>query len=157
TPDYNIQGRNFTIERGEITVFSTPFRSDFVSGARKSSADSTHAEFTGKDNKLKRLIQTGHFEFSEGERRGKASKAVVADDGDSIDLDGEPKATVSDSQMNVEAEHIHLNQKTNAFVANGQVRTISATQGEKAIAKAPHAEGNGDNFVYTGGVEFWRG
>jgi LPS export ABC transporter protein LptC len=157
TPDYNIQGRNFTIERGEFTVFTTPFRSDFVSGERKSSADSTHAEFTPKDNKLKRLIQTGHFEFTEGERHGKASKAEVTDDGDTIDLDGAPKATVSDSQMNIEGQHIRLIQKTNAFVANGEVRTISAAQGDKSIAKAPHAEGNGDNFHYTGGVDFWRG
>src|SRR5262249_17460721 len=126
TPDYIIEGRNFTIEQGQIVTFSTPFHADIRSGERRSSADATRAQFDPKNNRLIELVQTGHFEFTEGARRGRAGKAVITDGGDTIVLDGSP--TVSDSQMKLDAQEIHLNQKTNAFVAAGQVTTISNAQ-----------------------------
>ena len=130
TADYVIEGRNFTIERGAIVTFSTPLHATLRSGERRSSADSTRAQFDPKNNRLIELVQTGHFEFTEGGRHGSAGRAVVRDGGDTIVLDQSP--SVSDSQMKLDAQEIRLNQRTNAFAATGKITTVSTAQPERA-------------------------
>jgi LPS export ABC transporter protein LptC len=157
TKDYLIQGRNFTIERGQVLTFSTPFHATVSAGERQSSADATHAEFDSKDNRLIKLVQTGHFRFTEGDRNGEAGKAVLTDAGDTIELEGSPIAKVSDPQMTLKAQRIRMNQKTNGFVAIGQVWTYSTAQTEPVIVSAERADGTEDNFDYSGHVQLWRG
>ena len=158
TPDHRIEGRNFTIVQSPAVVkFSTPFHAVLTSGERRSEADKTTAQFEAKTNRLLQLEQTGHFEFKEGARSGRAGRAVVTEAGDIIVLDGSPIATVSDVQMKLDAKTIQLNQKTNEFIATGDVTTISTTETERVVVKSARGQRDGDSMIYTGRVRVWRG
>ena len=119
--DSTIEGREFTIQQGDIVQFTTKQRANLQSGERKTSADRTQGRFDSKTNNLLELVQSGNFRFSEGSRQGSAQNARFENGGTIVSLDGSP--VVTDTQMRLEASQIRLDQKANSFVATGNVKT----------------------------------
>src|SRR5262249_38304654 len=62
--DSTIEGREFTIQQGDIVQFTTRARANLQSGARKTSADRTEGRFDSKTNNLVELVQSGNFRFT---------------------------------------------------------------------------------------------
>lgn len=153
--DLRVEGRQFTIQQGDIVTFSTPNRASLTSGERQTSADRTEARFESRTNTLLELVQTGSFQFKEDGRQGRSQRARIDDSGNLITLEGSP--SVWDSQQHIEAGEIRLNQKNKSFVALQNVRTITKSGDERALVTAGRAEGGADTVIYTDNVQLWRG
>ncbi len=153
--DSTIEGREFTIQQGDIVRFSTKERANLRSGERRTSADRTEGRFDNKTNSLLELVQSGNFQFMEGARQGRAENARFENGGTIVTLDGSP--VVTDAQMRLEAGQIRLDQKENAFVATRNVKTITKNSSEPVLVSAGRAEGGADRITYTQNVQLWRG
>lgn len=150
-----IEGRQFSIQDGDLISFTTSYRANLQMSDRRSSADRTEARVDSRTNTLVGLTQTGNFQFQEGSRQIRARSARFEDSGNVVFLDGAP--VVSDSQMRLEAAQIRLDQKDNSFTAAKNVKTITKNSGEPVLVTAASAQGNADAFVYTDNVQLWRG
>src|SRR5262245_8740401 len=153
--DSTIEGRQFTIQQGDIVQFTTQLRSNLQSGERKTSADRTEGRFDSKTNNLVELVQSGNFRFSEGMRQGTAQNARFENGGSLVTLDGSP--VLNDEQMRIEAGQIRLDQNENSFVATRNVKTLSRNAAEPVLVTAASAEGGADTINYSQNVQLWRG
>src|SRR5262249_55148712 len=155
--DSTIEGRDFTMENGEdVVIFSTNRRATLKKGSeQESSADQTNGRFDNRTNMLIDLVQNGNFVFQTPQYQGRAKNGKFEDGGDLVTLDGSP--VVNDSQKQLQAEHIQLNQKENSFVATKNVTALMKNSDERVLIKAAKAEGGSDSMLYTGSVQLWRG
>ena len=153
--DSVIEGRQFTIQQGDVVTFKTNERANLRSGARSTTADRTEGRFDSRTNSLTELVQSGDFRFSEGERQGRAQNARFEAGGTIVTLEG--SALVTDKEMRLEAAQIRLNQKESTFVAIRNVKTVSRNAAEPVLVTSGRAEGSADSFVYTENVQLWRG
>jgi lipopolysaccharide transport protein LptA len=153
--DSTIEGREFTIQQGEIVQFNTRARSNLQSGERKTSADRTEGRFDSKTNNLVELVQSGNFRFTEGVRQGTAQNARFENGGSVVILEGSPALT--DAQMRIEAGQIRIDQKENSFAATRNVKTLSRNAAEPVLVTAAAAEGGADSISYSHNVQLWRG
>jgi lipopolysaccharide export system protein LptA len=102
-------------------------------------------------------------EFKDGARHGTAGHAKFLNGGDIVNLDAPAtpgaRAVVIDDEkkMEIHAQTISMNQKTNGFVASNDVFTISKAQPEIVRVTAKHAESTGDLMKYDGNVVLDRG
>jgi lipopolysaccharide export system protein LptA len=83
-----------------------------------SSKDLT-ARFEPQSSQLSYMEQNGNFSYQEGDRKAHANKATLDQKQNVMTLDG--GATVSDATGTTSAEHIRLDQKTDDFLAEGNV------------------------------------
>ena len=153
--DSTIEGREFTIQQGDIVQFTTRARANLQSGERKTAADHTEGRFDSKTNSLVELVQSGNFRFAEGTRQGTAQNARFENGGTVVTLDGSPVLT--DPQMRIEAGQIRFNQQENSFVATRNVKTLSRNVSEPVLVTAGAAEGGSDTINYSQNVQLWRG
>jgi LPS export ABC transporter protein LptC/lipopolysaccharide transport protein LptA len=153
--DSTIEGREFTIQQGDIVHFTTKARANLQSGQRKTSADRTEGRFDSKTNNLLELVQSGNFRFTEGVRQGTAQNARFENGGTVVKLEGSPILT--DAQIRLEAGQIRLDQKENSFVATRNVKTLTRNTPEPVLVTAGTAEGGADNINYAQNVQLWRG
>lgn len=160
-----IEGRQFTINQGDVITFSTTSRAILKSGQQESEADETRARFDSRTNTLVELVQKGAFRFKDSNYEGSAQNAKFEEGGTLVTLDGSP--VVTDSEKRLEASEIRLDRKTNSFVATKNVRTFFKNSAEPVFVKAARAcrgasrecevEGGAGALLYTGNVELWRG
>jgi LPS export ABC transporter protein LptC/lipopolysaccharide transport protein LptA len=155
--DSTIEGRDFTMENGEdVVIFSTDRHATLKKGdEQESSADQTNARFDNRTNMLIDLVQRGNFVFQTPQYQGRAKSGKFEDGGNLVTLTGSP--IVNDSQKQLQAETIQLNQKDNSFIATKNVTTLMKNSDERVLVKAAKAEGGSDSMLYTGGVQLWRG
>jgi lipopolysaccharide export system protein LptA len=155
--DSTIEGRDFTMENGEdVVIFSTDRHATLKKGSeQESSADQTNARFDNRTNMLIDLVQRGNFVFQTPQYQGRAKSGKFEDGGNLVTLTGSP--IVNDSQQQLQAETIQLNQKDNSFIATKNVSTLMKNSDERVLVKAAKAEGGSDSMLYTGGVQLWRG
>ncbi len=149
-----IEGKQFTIQQGEMVTFATRNRATIRSNNRRTSADQTEARFDSRNNQLIELEQSGNFQFNEGERKGRAASARFEDGGNVVALRG--SSVVSDSEMHLEADQIRLNQSGNSFIATTNVKTLTKNGAEPVLVSAGRAQGDANRVVYTSGVRLWR-
>jgi lipopolysaccharide transport protein LptA len=155
--DSTIEGRDFTMENGEdVVIFSTNRRATLKKGNdQESSADRTNARFDNRTNMLIDLLQTGNFVFQTPQYQGRAQSGKFEDGGDVVTLEGSP--VVNDSEKQMQAAQIRLNQKDNSFVATKNVTALMKNSDERVLIKAAKAEGGSNSMLYTGNVQLWRG
>jgi lipopolysaccharide export system protein LptA len=138
------------------------------------------ARFDPKTGELARLEQSGDFRYEEGERKAAASKAAMEPKNDLILLEGSAKAW--DPTGSTDADRIEINQRTNDFVAMGNVtstRQPESKQGEpgqessaarkqqpallskeeilQARAAKMTSASNNRKIVYEGSAVAWQG
>jgi len=121
---------------------------------QESSADQTSARFDSRTNMLIELVQTGQFQFRTPQYEGHAQRGRFEDGGNIVVLDGAP--VVNDSEKQLEAAQIRLNEKDNTFVATKNVSTLMKNTDQKVLVKAAKAEGGSESMLYTGNVQLWR-
>ncbi|MEI9973116.1 MAG: LptA/OstA family protein [Ignavibacteriota bacterium] len=80
------------------------------------------ARFEPQSSQLSNLEQNGSFTYQEGDRKARADKATLDQKQNVMTLDG--NASVSDATGTTNAEHVRLDQKTDEFLAEGNVRSI---------------------------------
>src|SRR5262249_46598043 len=152
-----IEGREFVIENGEdVVMFRTARRATLKKDQdQESSADQTNARFDSRTNMLLELVQTGNFQFRTPQYQGHAQSGRSEDGGNIVTLEGQP--VVKDSENQLEAAQIRLNEKDNSFVATKNVSPLMKNSDEPVLVKAARAEGASDSMLYTGNVQLWRG
>jgi lipopolysaccharide export system protein LptA len=77
------------------------------------------ARFEPRSNQLAFMDQTGDFSYQEGDRKAHANKATFDQKENVMTLDG--GAAVSDATGTTTADHIRLDERTDDFVAEGNV------------------------------------
>ena len=129
------------------------------------SSKDLESRFDPKTGDMVRLEQRGDFKYQEGERRGKAEKAVQENALNRITMTG--AARVWDPTGSTDAKEIVLNQKTDEFVAIGNVRSTQEAEkdaktgksGELTQATADRMEMREKNakIRYEGNAVMWQG
>ena len=79
------------------------------------------ARFEPQSSQLSFLEQTGSFNYQEGDRKAHAEKATLDQKQNVMTLDGD--ASVSDATGTTTAQHVRLDQKTDDFLAEGNVKS----------------------------------
>src|SRR5262245_14958781 len=154
--DSTIEGKDFMIENGEnVFTFNTIRRATLKKeGGQESSSNQTRARFDNRTNTLQELVQNGDFHFRTSQYEGRAQTGRFDEGGTVITLEGSP--VVNDSEKQLEAAQIRLNQKDNSFVATKNVSTLMKNPNQRVLVKAARAEGGADSMLYSGGVQLWR-
>lgn len=80
------------------------------------------ARFDTQTNQVANIEQTGNFTYQAGDRKAKAHKATLDQKQNVMTLDG--GAVVSDLTGTTAAEHIRLDERTDDFVAEGNVSSM---------------------------------
>ncbi len=153
--DSVIEGRNFTIENGDMVTFTTLYPASLRSGPRRTSADRTEARFNNRTSELVELTQTGNFQFEEGPRSGRSARARIEDGGNIVTFEGSPVILLP--EMRLQADRIRINQKEGSFVATTNVRTTRRNSAERVLVTADRAEGTAEGITYTNNVQLWSG
>lgn len=79
------------------------------------------ARFEPQTDQLSYMEQTGEFSYQEGTRKARANKATFDQKQNVMNLDG--AATVSDATGTTAADHIRLDERTDDFLAEGNVNS----------------------------------
>ena len=79
------------------------------------------ARFEPQSSQLSAMEQTGNFSYQEGDRRAHANKAAFDQKQNVMTLDG--GASVSDATGTTTADHIRLDERTDDFLAEGNVNS----------------------------------
>jgi lipopolysaccharide export system protein LptA len=87
--------------------------------ASTTSSKELAARFEPQTNQLSSMEQTGDFSYQEGDRKAHAKKATFDQKQNVMTLDGE--AAVSDATGATTADHIRLDERTDDFLAEGNV------------------------------------
>jgi len=141
-------------EGGNRTELTGHF--SFKEGARSGKAN--RAIFTEGGNTIEMWESVS---FNDGSHRGSAAHAKFSNGGDRVDLESPTgsKAIVVDTEkkLEIQAQTISMNQKTNAFTAKTNVITISTAQAEDVRVTAGSAESDGELVHYKDNVDLFRG
>ncbi|MBM3755305.1 MAG: LPS export ABC transporter periplasmic protein LptC [Acidobacteria bacterium] len=135
----------------------------------KTSSEELLATFDGKTGDLALLEQTTNFQYEEGDRRARSSKAKLNQAVEQITLTG--AARVWDLAGSTEAARIDLDQKTGNMIAAGKVvstrlpdkkqkKTPSLVDSSETVqARAEKMTTRDDNkwVRYEGGASMWQG
>jgi len=123
------------------------------------------ARFDPKTGEIQRLEQWNDFRYQEGEQRAKADRAVQESAANRITLT--KNARVWDPTGSTDASEIVLNQKTNEFVATGNVRSTreaekNAKTGKReevtqATADRMETRESNSKIRYEGNAVMWQG
>lgn len=126
------------------------------------------AIFDPKTSDLSRLEQKTNFQYSEGERHGKANLAILEQDQNMMTLNG--AARIWDSTGSAAADKIIMNQKTGDFTADGHVMSthepdkngnssaiLSTDQVLQARAQHMTSTDNNQTIHYDGNAVAWQG
>jgi lipopolysaccharide export system protein LptA len=129
------------------------------------------ARFEPNSNQLSFLEQTGDFTYQAGDRKAHANKATFDEKQNVMNLDG--GAFVSDDTGATNADHIRLDERTNDFVAEGNVNStrmpdksqksdsgmLSGDAPMNAQARRMEASNSAANHRtrYEGGARVWQG
>lgn len=130
-------------------------------------SDDLKAEFDTR-GELARMEQWNHFRYEEGDRRGRAERAVLEQASGMVILNG--KARFQDSSGSVAADRIELAQKTGDVTAQGHVvstrqpdqkgsTSAMLSQDEPMEARAERMTSAEKNHKvhYEGGATLWQG
>jgi LPS export ABC transporter protein LptC len=152
--DVRIEGRDFSLEEGDIRVFETRSRATLSSSTLVATGDATTARINASTNKIVSLEQTGRVavEDIEGKRNGKGGKLTVTGSGDRIEIEGETPE-VWDDQGKLNAARIVLDRKTGTFVGERNVRMTDSRNGGTTVVYAGRVEGSEARVEYTRGVQ----
>jgi len=155
----HITGSVFSIQNGNVVDFHTSRHATLTQTDRVTSADTTDARFDNATNQLVSLVQSGHFTLKQADQTGRANKAVIENDGDVLTLEG--AARVVDPRMQVEANTIHVDNKTGTKTASKTVKTVSLSSGERVLVTADSVIEAGDTATYRSAgreqVHLYRG
>ena len=127
------------------------------------------ARFEPGSSRLSTLEQSGEFTYQQGDRQARAAKATLDSNANVMVLD--TGARVWDPTGSTAADHIHLDQRTGNFTAEGSVRsTRLADQGSKkgssmlsgdepveAQAAKMMSSNRNRSIHYEGNVTLWQG
>ncbi len=127
------------------------------------------ARFESGSSRLSTLEQSGEFTYQQGDRQARAAKATLDSNANVMVLD--TGARVWDPTGSTAADHIHLDQRTGNFTAEGSVRsTRLADQGSKkgssmlsgdepveAQAAKMMSSNRNRSIHYEGNVTLWQG
>ena len=135
--------------------------------ARTSSRNLT-ATFDPKTNQMTRLEQWDGFVYKEGERNASAGRAILEQDQNLMTL--ETGARMWDANGSTFADHIHIDQKTGNFQAQGHVTSshkndpddpssdmLSGDEPLQAIADKMESANRNHQVHYQGKVLLWQG
>ncbi len=134
-------------------------------------SDMLTAFFEPKTSQLSRLEQSGAFRYEEGTRRAVAERAILDSALNQIQLEG--NARVWDPSGSTSADRIRLDQKTDDFAAEGNVRTTRVPEKRKpgagsqamllgdetlqAAARQMRSTNAQSLIHYEGSVTLWQG
>jgi lipopolysaccharide export system protein LptA len=129
------------------------------------------ARFEPQSSQLSYMEQNGNFSYQEGDRKAHANKATLDQKQNVMTLDG--GATVADATGTTSAEHIRLDQKTDDFLAEGNVTStrlpdkdqksdssmLSGDAPMNAQARKMESSNRKDSHRtrYEGGARVWQG
>ncbi len=131
------------------------------------------AKFDPKTSKLATMQQSGDFVYEEGDRHARAAKASMDADQNVILLDA--AARMWDATGSTAADHIHLDQRTGDFTAEGNVNSsrlpdkeqnkdskknaemLSGDDPLQATARKMESRDRNRRIHYEGGVNMWQG
>jgi len=127
------------------------------------------ARFNPKNNQLASMEQKGDFNYQEGDRRARATKASLDQDQNVILLD--EGARMADATGATTADHIRLDQKTGDFTAEGNVNSsrlpekdqkknsqmLSGDEPLQAQARKMESSDHNRKIHYEGAVKLWQG
>lgn len=126
------------------------------------------ATFDPKTSDLAHLEQKTNFQYSEGDRHGKANVAVLEQDQNMMTLSG--AARIWDSTGSAAADKIVMNQKTGDFIADGHVMSthepdkngnssamLSTDEVLQARAQHMTSTDNNQTIHYDGNAVAWQG
>lgn len=184
-------GAGNSIERFEATRARTESRppAEAVAEAQKrklpppailkTSSDILEAGFAAETSELQWMKQTGHFEFTEGVRRGRADAAMLHQAEKYNQLEG--NAQLWDASSSLQADRIRTTEPDGDLVAEGHVISTQKPQPppsdkRKSDARKPEGLGlpggsatlqataaqmlmrNGNQWIrYEGGAKLWQG
>ncbi|HEX3742407.1 MAG TPA: LptA/OstA family protein [Bryobacteraceae bacterium] len=137
----------------------------------KTSSNDLLARFEPNSSQLADMQQTGSFTYQEGDRKAHADQASFDQKQNVMNLDG--AAQVSDATGTTAADHIRLDQRTDDFLANGNVastRLPDKSQKNDSSMLAGDAPMNAEaqkmessnragnhRTRYQGGARVWQG
>ena len=129
------------------------------------------ARFEPQSSQLSSMEQNGNFSYQEGNRKAHANKATLDQKQNVMTLDG--GATVADATGTTSADHIRLDQKTDDFLAEGNVSStrmpdkdqksdssmLSGDAPMNAQARKMESSNRKDSHRtrYEGGARVWQG
>jgi lipopolysaccharide export system protein LptA len=126
------------------------------------------ATFDAKTSDLAHLEQKTNFQYSEGDRHGKANTAILEQDQNMMTLTG--AARIWDSTGSAAADKIVMNQKTGDFTADGHVMSthepdkngnssaiLSTDEVLQARAQRMISTDNNQTIHYDGNAVAWQG
>jgi lipopolysaccharide export system protein LptA len=126
------------------------------------------ATFDPKTSDLSHLEQNNDFQYEEGDRHARSTRAVLEQDKDLMTLDG--AARIWDSTGSAAADKILMNQKSGDFTADGHVMSthepdengnssamLSTDQVLQARAQHMTSTDNNLKIHYEGGAVAWQG
>ena len=129
-----------------------------------------NAQFDSKTSKLASMEQSGNFTYQEGERKAKAERATFDAAQDLMHLD--TGAAMSDATGSTNADHIHIDQNTGNFTAEGKVYSshlpdtsqkkkstelLSGDDPLHAQARKMVSSDRNRKVHYEGAVTLWQG
>ena len=126
------------------------------------------AIFDPKTSDLSRLEQKSDFQYSEGDRHGRANNAILEQEKNLMTLNG--SARIWDSTGSASADKIVMNQKSGDFTADGHVMSthepdkngnssamLSTDEVLQARAQHMTSTDNNQNIHYDGNAVAWQG
>jgi lipopolysaccharide export system protein LptA len=126
------------------------------------------AHFEPNSSQLASLEQWGDFSYEEGDRRARSAKATLDSKENVMVL--ESAARVWDTNGSTSAEHIHLDQRTGNFTADGRVISsrlpekdqknssmLSGDEPLQAQARKMVSTNRNRTVHYEGNVNLWQG
>jgi LPS export ABC transporter protein LptC len=154
----SIAGRDFVIvEKQGSREFSTQSRATLESSGMTTMANTTMAVIDGTTNKIVSLDQAGMVTLDDKarNRRGKAGKLKITDNGDRIVLE-QDNPEVREGPRVLKAQKITLLQADKSFTGEGDVTmTDTSSKSRSGFVQASHAQGNEERIKYTGKVELF--
>lgn len=169
---YGPQNRVESFRAADVRTETTPTADERKRNRKPSITTSKTmlATFDPKTNRMAGMEQEGDFTYQEGERRARAAKASLDGSQDVMLL--ETGASVSDAAGATSGDRIRLDQRTDRFTAEGNVRSSRVsdkTQKKKSsemlsgdeplMAQAHKMESDNRNRTvhYEGAVTLWQG
>jgi lipopolysaccharide export system protein LptA len=128
------------------------------------------ALFDPKTSQMTRMEQWDDFSYQAGDRRAKADRAILEQAENRITLDNH--ARMWDSTENTSADHIHLDERSGAFTAEGHVNSsrlpdqntkktdsamLAGDEPLQAVARTMRSANHNRLVQYEGEVVLWQG
>jgi len=147
-------------------VFQPPANAAPGSVAQESSGDRLAASFDTGTQTLRDVQQSGHFQFQDGDRRGRSEEAHYEAQAQGLSLTGRPE--IWDSRSHMKSERISINLRDDTAEGQGSVQATQlqdptpAKAGQEVqpthiLADRMVAHRNSQTVHYEGHVRAWHG